>query len=187
MACNAHNHGPECECAFRGGRKRTQRSEAPPATLFGDLAPPMFARPRVSGRVKSCERCGMMLRFIPGRGGGAFFASSVDPLLKHRCPRTVPSDRPRVLKSRWRREGWYPAAIRSSRCRAAGDAQVLKFAPLMIEKPFRVCIEDGLRIDPTKPVMFRHSPDDRRVIEIGYLDNTTGELTVSRARARRLR
>ena len=183
MACNGYNHPPDCVCQFRGGHHGSTPPPAPPASLLGNLAPTRM-RPFRLGPTKLCEHCGAPLRYVRAPSGGAFFASSEDPLRKHRCPRRVPPDRPRIRSSRWKRQGWLPATVRAVRGKLTGDQRIRVFP--LAEAPFRAEVEDGLRIDPAKPVLFRKSVDTD-VIEIGYLDETTGELTDSRIRAHRLR
>lgn len=72
------------------------------------------------------------------------------------------------------------------KARGAGTGQALLVRSL-VGRPFRVRVQDGLRVDPLVPVLCKWSETDQRVLEIAYQDRHTGELTETRISGIRLR
>jgi len=185
MACNGFNHPPDCVCNFKGGHPGSQPPRpVPDAALFGSLAPPRERRPFESRRVSYCRKCGKPIHFIPGPNGGIFIAAADGSSLRHSCPKTVPERRLSLKRAQWRRD-WFPAGLQPTQGR--GKGQLVNVLGLVDGGPFRVRIQDGLKIDTSQPVVCRWSPDDSRVLEIAYVDAASGELTGTCVRARKLR
>lgn len=186
MACNAFNHPPDCNCDFRGGHKGSiPPRPAPPAPLFGDLAPAMSGR-SFQTHPRPCPRCGQPTFFVRASNGGSYRAAADGSKLRHNCPRQVPP-RPLRLKRPSSRKGWFSATVEEMKGRGLKAGQTLRVTSLVEGHPFRVRLLDGLRIDTGAPVMCRWSPQDPRVLEIAYVDNDTGEFTETRVSGRRLR
>lgn len=185
MACNGFNHPADCTCNFRGGHAGTQPPRSVgPASLFGDLAPPRERRAFADRRPRGCSKCGLPTFYIPGRKGGRFIAAGDGSFLKHNCQNQVPERPLRLAPAKWRREG-FPATLRMKNSRISG--QVLEVLGLAEGKPFTVRVLDGIIVDETQPAICRWAPDDRKILEITYVDNDSGDLTGTCIRARRIR
>ena len=183
MACNGHNHRPDCHCDFRGGHPSSVPPESSPARLFGALAPPRWLR--ASGRRSMpCPLCGMPTFYVPGRNGGSYVAGGDGLLLKHRCPKAVPKAPLRYRRSRSQR-GWLAAMVVPARRRLRGN-QVLRIVSLVEGAPFQVEVLDGLILDPSVPVMYRWVGGDRQLLELSYLA-ADGELSGTIVQARPIR
>ncbi len=174
MACNGHNHPDDCRCNFRGGHHGALPPRPIPAVpLLGNLAPPERRRAAQSRRTFSCRRCGMPIQYLPGQNGGAFIMAADGSLLRHSCPRSVP-DR----KLKYQREkslcGWLPAHLKPLRARSNG--QVCRVIGL-VEAPLKIRMLDNLEIEGAKAVVCRWSEDDDRVLEVAFVDHTSGQLT----------
>lgn len=185
MSCNGFNHRPGCDCDFprRGPRRMCEEVDAPAAALLGSLAPAVW-RPR--GRVHKpgpCSKCGLPVFFVHGARGGSYSAAADGSYHKHRCPRAVPTERPRLKSSVWRREG-FMASLKAKR--RFGGNQRLEITGLAEGPPFQVEVLDGLQVDPTVPAICRWSKSEPGMLEIGYLDDDTGDLSGTVVRARRL-
>lgn len=187
MACNGFNHRPGCDCNFKPGRRSALRCEAPdapPATLLGTLAPPDW-RPRTRAhKPRPCPRCGFPIYFVSGAKGGSYSAAADGSYRKHRCPRAVPTDRPRLGASVWRKEG-FSATIKAKR--RFGGNQRVEITGLAEGAPFLVEILDGVKIDVMAPAICRWSRAEPGILDIGYLDERSGDLGRTIIRARRLR
>ncbi len=181
MACNGHNHPPDCSCAFRGGHAGSVPPTPTKAMLLGDLAPPIERR-RVSLKAVPCPRCGRPTYFVPGPRGGSYTAGSDGLGLKHRCPKAVPAERLKYRQGK-SQKGWLEASVASARKR--GASQALRVTSLVEGGPFRVEVLDGLKIDPSAPVLYRWAADDPAVLELAYLD-PDGRFTGTVVRARRV-
>lgn len=183
MACNGHNHRPDCRCEFCGGHAGTIPPSPPPAALLGDLAPPKPKTATYRRSPRPCPKCGLPTYFVMGRHGGNYIAAGDGTYLKHRCPKAVPSEPLKFRRARSLR-GWLSASVASANGRGAGG-QLLKVSTLA-ERPFDVCLLDSLAIDASLPVMCRWAVDDPQVLELAYLDGG-GEFTGTIVRARRVR
>lgn len=179
MACNGHNHRPDCQCEFRGGHAGTVPPTPPPAALLGGLAPPESRNAVYRRTPRPCPKCGLPTYFIPRRHGGSYIAGADGNYLKHRCPKAVPTE---PLKFRRARslKGWLPATVTSAKGRGGGG-QLLKVSTLT-ESLFRVRLLDGLVIDASLPVMCRWAADDPHILELAYIGGG-GELTGTIVRA----
>src|SRR6478672_1834928 len=179
MACNGFNHPPDCQCQFRGGHN----GGAPPhpasaVPLLGFLAPPVSSRP-FKLRPRPCPKCGQTTYFVRAENGGRYRAAADGSMLRHNCPKETPH-RPLCHKRPSSTKGWFSATVMEVKARGRGNGQALLVTSLVEGRPFRVRLQDGLKVDPLVPALCRWSETDRRVLEIAYQHRHTGELTETR-------
>ena len=180
MACNGFNHPPDCTCSFRGGHPGSHPPpHSVPAALLGDLAPPT-TRP-FTQNTRPCPRCGLPTIFVKASNGGHFRVAGDGSFLKHSCPKSVPIDKLKFKLSKAERD-WFPITART--VRSSGPEQVLQISSLVEGVPFRARLEDGVRIDTTKPALGRWLPEPDK-FEITYRNALTGILSELRLRAHR--
>jgi hypothetical protein len=103
---------------------------------------------------------------------------------KHLCDALRKPSKLRVAASRWRREGWIPLGILSTRYE--GTRQILYVAAFDEELDFEIAPLDGATINPDWPMFFRVIDRLSGRIEIDYLSEIDGELEGVRAQAERL-
>jgi len=185
MACNGFNHPPDCRCLFRGGHS----GSAPPrpvsaAPLLGALALPVSAQP-FKLQPRACPKCGQPTYFVRAENGGRYRAAADGSMLRHNCPKETPH-RPLRHKRASSTNGWFSATIKEVKMRGPGTGQALLVRSL-VGRPFRVRLQDGLRVDPLIPALCKWSETDQQVLEIAYQDSLTGGLTETRISGVRLR
>lgn len=180
MACNGFNHPPDCTCSFRGGHPGSHPPpRSVPAALLGDLAP-VTARPRRQ-QIRPCPRCGLPTIFVKAPNGGYFRVAGDGSFLKHSCPKSVPTEKLKLRRDKAERD-WFPITARTMN--TFGPHQLLQISSLLEGAPFLARLEDGVRIDTSKPVLGRWLAEPN-AFEITYRSAETGSLSDLRLRARR--
>lgn len=115
MACNGHNHPPNCNCNFRGGHPSSSPSSGWGGTRKAIKSSVLKAKSR-------CPKCGRLTYYFKASSGGGFYCETVGPpWTRHPCnvgsEKYSPFNREgrprlRVYKSEYERDGWIPFIVR---------------------------------------------------------------------------
>ncbi|MDB5469440.1 MAG: hypothetical protein JWR84_1000 [Caulobacter sp.] len=103
---------------------------------------------------------------------------------RHLCDALRKTSKLRVAASKWRREGWIPLGVVSTR--DVDGRQFLSVVALDKELDFDIAPLAGATINPDWPMFFRVMDELSGRIEIDYLSDVDGELEGARAEAERI-
>lgn len=186
MGCNAHNHGPNCNCGWGGDTGGGWSTSTAPATG-------MFTRDRPIVHMSctipnaTCPVCGASVYFYESPyGGRVFFDELGPPWPKHPCTDNAPiramggprievdqSASQPIQPPQWSRDGWHPLESPSV-------SQIGAYVTIDAEdgRKQSFWIPDGFRYSQGDPILARRSPNGNGSWEISYLPINSNLLNV---------
>lgn len=169
MACNGHNHAPDCPCNFRGGHPNTS---PPTIGRWGEGTIRSFLK-KPNAR---CHKCGAAVWWI-GRGqkGGFYSDDPGPPWKKHPCTDQSRTYKPynkhgrpklRNRRSTYEKDGWTPFIVKKIEISAVGSIIQGTF----LGSPHAVFLGflSEINADITRPIYFRENKSEKGDVEMNF-------------------